>query len=152
MYLDDILKKLLYIFANHKNFMPKVVNFPNSVTIGIHSLIVLAREKKPMNAIVLAKKIGSSKHLVGKVLQRLVKYGILASYRGPTGGFILNKDPSAILIYDIYKSIEGEIDYGECPHEDQICPTNMCIRDNIIKKMTEEFVNYLKENTISDYL
>jgi Rrf2 family protein len=132
--------------------MPKVVNFSNSVTIGIHTLIVLAREKKPINAIVLAKKIGSSKHLVGKVLQRLVKDGLLTSSRGPTGGFLINRAPSEIQIYDIYKSIEGEVDYSGCPHEDQICPTNMCIRDNIINKMTLEFVNYLKENTIADYL
>lgn len=32
--------------------MPKVVNFSNSVTIGIHALIVLAREKRPINAII----------------------------------------------------------------------------------------------------
>jgi Rrf2 family protein len=101
---------------------------------------------------VLAEKIGSSKHLVGKVLQRLVKDGFLTSSRGPTGGFLINRDPSKIQIYDIYKSIEGEIDDSGCPHEDQICPTDMCIRDNIIKKMTVEFINYLKENTIADYL
>ena len=132
--------------------MPKIVNFSNSVTIGVHSLIVLARENKPINAIQLSGKIGSSRHLIGKVLQRLVKDGILTSSRGPAGGFVLNKNPDDILIYDIYRSIEGEIDYGGCPHEDQICPNNMCIRDNIIKKMTVDFVNYLKENTIADYL
>ena len=132
--------------------MPGIVHFPNSVTIGIHSLIILARENRALNAIQLSEKTGSSRHLTGKVLQRLVKYGILTSSRGPTGGFTLSKNPSDIWIYDIYRSIEGEIDYTGCPHDDQICPNNMCIRDNIIKKMTVDFINHLKENTIADYL
>ena len=108
--------------------MPKVIHFSEAASIGIHSLIVLAREKKAMNAIQLAEKIGASKHHIGKVLQRLVKDGLLTSSRGPTGGFKLKKEPSEILIYDIYRSIEGEIEIGECPDENHICPVDMCIR------------------------
>ena len=132
--------------------MTRVVNFPNSVIIGIHSLIVLAREKKPLNAIQLAQKLGTSRHLVGKILQNLVRDGYLTSTRGPAGGFSINMDPSEILIYDVYKSIEGEIDFQTCMHENQICPGHMCIRDNIINKMLRDFINHLKENTIIDYL
>jgi len=132
--------------------MPKIVNFSNAVTIGIHSLIILAREKKPINAIILARKMRSSKHHIGKVLQRLVKDGLLTSSRGPTGGFLINRDPGDIQIYDIYRSIEGEVEYGECPHDDHICPGDMCIRDNIIKTMTNDFVSYLKGHTIADYV
>lgn len=132
--------------------MPKVIHFSDAASIGIHSLIVLAREKKAINAIQLSEKIGSSKHHIGKVLQRLVKDGFLTSSRGPTGGFKIKKDPSSITIYDIYRSIEGEIEYGECPHENHVCPVDMCIRDTIIKKMSMEFANYLKENTLQQYL
>lgn len=132
--------------------MPKVINFSDAASIGIHSLIVLAREKKSLNAIQLSEKIGSSKHHIGKVLQRLVKDGLLSSTRGPKGGFKLKKDPSEIQIYDIYRSIEGEIEYGECPHENHVCPVDKCIRDNIIKKMSMDFISYLKENTLQQYV
>jgi Rrf2 family protein len=113
---------------------------------------VLARENKTFNAIQLSEKIGASKHHIGKVLQRLVKDGYLKSSRGPTGGFSIKKDPSEISMYDVYRSIEGEVDYGECPHEDRVCPVDKCIRDNLIKKMSTDFVNYLKDNTIADYI
>lgn len=132
--------------------MPKIVNFSNAVTIGIHSLIILAREKKPLNAIKLADKMGSSKYHIGKVLQKLVKDGLLTSLRGPTGGFRINRDPGDIQIYDIYRSIEGEVAYVECPRDDHICPGDMCIRDNIIKTLTTDFVTYLKSHTVEDYI
>jgi Rrf2 family protein len=132
--------------------MGKIIHFSEAATIGIHALVVLARENKSMNAIELSERIGPSKFHIGKVLQRLVKDGLLNSSRGPTGGFSIRKDPAEISIYDVYRSIEGEIDYGSCPYEDKICPFNKCIRDNIIKKMSLDFVAYLKENTIQDYI
>lgn len=132
--------------------MPKVINFSEAASIGIHSAILIAKADKPMNAIQLSEKIGSSKFNIGKVLQRLVKDGIFSSYRGPAGGFMLKKKPADILIYDIYRSIEGEVEYGECPHEHHICPLDKCIRDTIIKKMSEDFVTHLKANTLQDYI
>ena len=122
------------------------------MTIGMHSLIILAREKKPMNAIQLAGRIGSTKFHVAKVLQRLVKDGILSSMRGPTGGFNLMRDPSEITVFDIYRSIEGEIDYDECTHTNPITPIDKCIRETIVKKMTVDFVNYMKDHTVADYM
>ncbi len=122
------------------------------MTIGVHSLIILARKNRPMNAIQLADSIGSTKFHVAKVLQRLVKDGILNSMRGPTGGFRLNKPPSDVRIFDLYRSIEGEIDYGECNRTNPVTPINKCIRETIVKKMTNDFVNYLKDHTIADYM
>jgi len=132
--------------------MAKIINFSEAASIGIHSAILIARTNKPLNAIELSEKIGSTKFNVGKVLQRLVKDGILRSQRGPAGGFMLRKEPADILIYDIYRSIEGEVDYGECPHDHHICPLDKCIRDTIIKKISEDFVFLMKKNTLEDYL
>ncbi len=132
--------------------MAKVINFSDAASIGIHSAILIARSDKPMNAIHLSEKLGHSKFNIGKVLQRLVKDGIFTSFRGPAGGFKLKKKPADILIYDIYRSIEGEVEYGECPHEHHLCPVDKCIRDTIIRKMTTDFVSHLKANTLQDYL
>jgi len=46
---------------------------------------------------------------LGKILQSLAKSEILVSERGKKGGFKLNKKPENITIYDIIKSIEGEV-------------------------------------------
>jgi len=132
--------------------MPKIINFSDAASIGIHGLIVIAKSDKPLNAILLSEKIGFSKHHIGKVMQRLVKDGFLNSYRGPSGGFEMKKKPEEIKIYDIYRSIEGEVDMGECPHDLHICPTDICIRNDLIKRLSEEFVTYLQSRTLQEYL
>jgi len=132
--------------------MSKIINFSEAASIGIHSAILIARSDVPLNAVELSKKLGSSKYNIGKVLQRLVKDGILSSLRGPAGGFSLKKKPEDVLIYDIYRSIEGEVDSVNCNIDVHICPLDKCIRETIIIKLTEEFVNYLKAYTLKDYL
>ncbi len=82
--------------------MSKVINFSDAASIGMHSMILIAQSEIPVNAIQLSKKINFSKHHIAKVLQRLVKDGFLVSFRGPTGGFLLKKDATDILLYDIF--------------------------------------------------
>lgn len=132
--------------------MPKVIHFSDAASIGIHSMIHIAKAEKPLNAIQLSDKIHFSKHHIGKVLQRLVKDGYLISFRGPAGGFLLRKNPSDILIYDIYRSIEGEIDYGNCPNNEHSCPSDKCIRNSLVEKLSREFETYLKNYTLKDFL
>ena len=132
--------------------MSKVINFSDAASIGIHGLIVMSEAEKPLNAIELSEKIGYSKHHIGKVMQRLVKDGFLKSYRGPTGGFEMKKKPQDVRIYDIYKSLEGEVDMGECPHDVHICPVGKCIRNELIVKLSQEFVTYLQSRTLQDYI
>ena len=136
----------------HLSIMPQVIHFSDAASIGIHSLIILAREQKALNAIQLSEKINASRHHIGKVLQRLVKDGFLTSSRGPTGGFKLKKDPESITLYDIYRSIEGEIEYGECPHDHQVCPVDKCIRDNIIRNLSIDFIKHLKTSFLKEYV
>jgi len=132
--------------------MSKVINFSDAASIGIHSLIVISKSENPINAIKLSEKIGYSKHHIGKVMQRLVKDGFLKSYRGPTGGFEMKKKPQDIRIYDIYRSLEGEVDMGECPHDVHICQVDKCIRNELIVKLSQEFVTYLQSRTLQDYI
>lgn len=147
-----MLKYTIFDKPYESTIMAKVVNFSDAASIGIHSAIIIAKASKPVNAIQLSEQIGFSKFNIGKVLQRLVKDGILQSFRGPSGGFILRKKPEEIKIYDIYRSIEGEVDSGACPHEHHICPVDKCIRDSIVKKMSDDFVNILKSQTLLEYL
>jgi len=132
--------------------MPSIVNFSDAASIGIHGIIMLAKTGQPMNAIELSKRLGKSKHHIGKVMQRLVKTGFLDSYRGPTGGFQLRRKPEDIIMYDIYSAIEGEVEIRDCPSENPICPVNKCIFNNVVKILTTDFVNYMKNERLSEYI
>lgn len=132
--------------------MANIVNFSDAASIGIHGMIEIAKSDKPLNAIQLSEMTGYSKHHIGKILQRLVKVGMLKSFRGPTGGFLLRKNPDDILLYDIYVAIEGEVEYEECPLERHNCPIKKCIRKKVVNKLAQEFVDYMKSYTLLEYI
>lgn len=132
--------------------MASIINFSDAATIGIHSMIILCREGKPLNAIELSEKINKSKHHIGKVLQRLVKMGYLESQRGPTGGFKVVVDPATISMYDIYSAIEGPVNIKECEAHGSICPQQKCIFKNVVGHLSTTFINYMKNESLSEYI
>lgn len=132
--------------------MPSIVNYSDAATIGIHGVILLARNGEPMNAIELSKQLGKSKHHIGKVMQRLVKTGFLSSFRGPSGGFKLKRKPEEISMYEIYSAIEGPVEIRNCPSENPVCPLNKCIHNNVVKHLSQEFVDYMKKERLSEYI
>jgi Rrf2 family protein len=51
--------------------------------------------------------------LLAKVLQRLVRTGLLVSTQGTRGGYMLSRPPKAISVVDVVQAIDCE-QYGKC--------------------------------------
>lgn len=132
--------------------MAKVFSLSEAASIALHGVILIAQEKEGLNVIKIAERTDTSKHHVAKVMQRLVKAGYLTSQRGPSGGFVLRKDPKDINFLEIYEAIEGPIEVTDCPMDKQICPFDKCIMNNVTSKMTIEFRSFLSNQTIAHYL
>ncbi len=132
--------------------MAKVFTLSEAASIALHGMILIAQEKEGLNVLKIAERTDTSKHHVAKVMQRLVKAGYLSSQRGPSGGFILRKNPAEINFLEIYEVIEGPIEVGDCPMDKKICPFDKCLMDNVTNKMTLDFKDYLKNQTVNKYL
>ena len=132
--------------------MSKIVTLSEAGSIALHAMVLIAQKDKMTNVIEIAEETGSSKHHVAKVMQRLVKDKFLSSTRGPAGGFVMLKKPGEITLLEIYESIEGSIGLSDCIMEKQICPFTKCILNNIAKKMTADFIDYMKNQTLDKYL
>jgi len=132
--------------------MSRLFALSEASSIALHGLVLIAKSKDGLKVVDIAEKIDSSKHHVAKVLQRLVKAGFLASHRGPGGGFQLKLPPEEIDLLEIYETIEGEIVISQCPLDKPVCPFDKCIINNITGKMTAEFKDYLKSQTLKMFL
>ena len=133
--------------------MAKVINITEAVTIALHSVILIAKNKaKLVNVNYISKATGSSKFHIAKVLQKLVRDGILGSSRGPSGGFFLLDKPSTITLLEIYESIEGKIIVSRCPIGKETCPFGNCIFEDLTMNMTKDFKDYLKSRTVGSYM
>lgn len=132
--------------------MGNIVRLSEAATIGLHAMVVVATEGKAINVIKISEKIDSSRHHVAKVMQKLSRSGLLSSTRGPSGGFILKKQPEEITLFDIYKAVEGEPSSNGCPADKEECPFIKCIFDNIANKLSLEFKDYMEQKRLSTYV
>jgi len=123
-----------------------------AASIGIHSMVLIARNETGINAVKIAENTGSSKNHISKVLQRLVKSDLLKSVRGPAGGFMLKKNAEKISLLAIYESIEGPMEITDCPFENEVCHFDRCLMLNVVNKMALQFKRFLEKQTLKDYL
>ncbi|MFC1721614.1 RrF2 family transcriptional regulator [Patescibacteria group bacterium] len=79
---------------------------------GLKGLLYLARQKE--RRAVLTSEVSAAQDIpqsfLNKIFQKLVKAGILKSYRGYRGGFSLAKKPKEITLKKIVEILEGPID------------------------------------------
>jgi len=62
----------------------------------------------------IADYLGASEHTVGKMLQTLVKHGIINSFKGPTGGFYISEQQLQQPIITIVEAIDGKNSFRGC--------------------------------------
>ena len=72
--------------------------------------------------------------LLAKVLQKLVRKGLLVSQQGTNGGYVLARDPAAISIVDVMEALEGPISITPCERGDDCQQMRTCsVRDPLLK-------------------
>src|SRR6186713_86700 len=59
--------------------------------------------------------------LLAKVLQRLVRTGLLASTQGTRGGYTLSRPPKSISIADVIQAIDGPFTVTACSTDKHDC-------------------------------
>lgn len=130
--------------------MTGVVQISEAVSLAMHGMGLLAVSGRRMRVKEMAQRVHVSEAHLAKVFQRLVKAGLVESTRGPMGGFELSRDPSEIDLLEIYQSIEGHPKEGYCLIKGIECPFRKCIFGGTIAKMTEEFMEYLKNTNLGE--
>ena len=73
--------------------------------------------------------------LLAKVLQRLVRRGLLASHQGTRGGYRLAKPAASISVADVIQAVDGPVTVTACSPDDHACGqyTTCSIRDPLWK-------------------
>lgn len=93
------------------------MNLSNTCKAAIKSVIFLAsRFNSEENATikVIASQVGENEHTIGKLLQTLVKQGIIKSTKGPAGGFYLDNKQYQSSIIDVVYAIDGPQVFSRC--------------------------------------
>jgi Rrf2 family protein len=95
----------------------------------------------------LAEMYGLPQEALAKLLQRLVKHGLLQSQQGTNGGYSLARDPRMISALDVIRALEGPLFMTSCTTAKGSCEqtTRCTIREPLrkVSKSIEEVLSCL---------
>ena len=74
---------------------------------------------KPVSAKEISESLNISFEFLSKTLQALIKYGLINSQQGKSGGYFLAKNSSEITISDIINALDEHSEVVECAAEDE---------------------------------
>jgi Rrf2 family protein len=98
----------------------------------------------------IARTYGIPTELLAKILQKLVKSGLLVSHQGAEGGYALARDPDSVTAFEVIKAIDGPLLITSCVTSHGDCtqaPT--CTVKEPLGKVNEIIVKALNSVTIS---
>jgi Rrf2 family protein len=121
---------------------------------GLIALCHLARRSKTGSAKEIADNYRIPLPLLSKVLQSLVRNGLLVSEQGAAGGYRLARAPQEISALEVIRSIDGPIILTHCftEHDQEIqCEqSELCPVREPLRKVHEGVLRLLSSITISD--
>jgi Rrf2 family protein len=89
--------------------------------------------------------------LMAKVLQRLVRRGLLDSQQGTRGGYQLSRGATEISVADVIQAIDGPVTVTACSTDDQTCEQfSRCNVRHPLQRVRERILTALGECTIAE--
>ena len=118
---------------------------------GLIALRHLAGKPRGASAKDIADNYGIPLSLLSKVLQKLVRDGLLISVQGTHGGYRLARDPHEITTLEVIRTIDGPIILTQCFTEHSECgQSDRCTVREPLRKVHEGILRLLSSITISD--
>lgn len=133
--------------------MARLIQLSEAASIALHGVAFIARAPEEVFTVrQIAESSGASENHIAKVLQRLVKAGLLRSLRGPRGGFALQRPREEISFLEVYEAIEGRVTESPCPLHRGVCPFTRCMFGGLLSKVNAEILDYFRTKKISDFV
>jgi Rrf2 family protein len=92
---------------------------------ALRIVAMLAGKEKQIEARVISEENDIPYRFTLKILRKMVQAGLIKSYRGVNGGYILNKEPSEISLREVIEVIDGKIEINRCLDEPEMCKNTM---------------------------
>jgi len=119
--------------------------------IAMKHLALRGDEGASSSAREIAEQYDIPIELMAKVLQRLVRSGLLASHQGTRGGYELGRAPDSISVADVIQAIDGPLQVTACSTDDEQCDqfAKCNVRDPLWR-IKERILDALRSSTLAD--
>ena len=109
--------------------------------------------KKPINLTEISLRQGISLSFLEQLFLKLKKNNLVLSSRGPSGGYILSRDPEEIKLSSIISAVDEKIKTVKCKKESKKgCngKSVKCITHDLWEDLETHIHNFFEKNTLKD--
>ena len=123
---------------------------------ALRIVTVLAEHSERTDAKSLSEKTSVTPRFTLKILHKLAVGGIVKSYKGVGGGYVLAVSPSELTLKNVIELIDGPIAIARCIESAEGCALNhdkaACTYHHIFDSLSLDLARKLDKITISDVI
>jgi Rrf2 family protein len=124
-----------------------LMQIPRRVDYGLRAIIYLSTQdpEKCCSTAEIARQQNVPRKFLEKIIQDLMRRGLIRSKRGSCGGYTLARLPDQISFYDVIEALEGPIAVNACMDDELSCDqlprcAMVGVWSEIQQKVTEVFI------------
>lgn len=126
-----------------------------SANYALRAVLFLAQhlEDAPLNADTVAAALGVPRNYLGKVLHALVRARVLASIRGPRGGFVLARAPTEVALIAVVGPFQQIDESRVCLLGNRACnPEQPCGAHERWRHLADPVAEFFRRTTVATML
>ncbi len=105
---------------------------------------------KPVNLYNISERQSISLSYLEQLFVKLRKQGLVKSYKGPGGGYILGNSLANLKISEIIQAVDDDMDARTCRGNKNCRDNKKCITHDLWNGLTKEIYQYLDKISLGD--
>ena len=114
--------------------------------------IAIHGNNSPITLCGISKRHSISVSYLEQLFVKLRRNGLVKSYKGPGGGYVLAKPADMINVSQIIKSVDDDMDARSCKGMKNCREQNQCLTHDLWNNLTTYVYDYLDKITLTDVI
>ena len=130
-----------------------VMQIPRRVDYALRAVIYLSNQDPERSCSIseIAKHQAVPRKFLEKIIQGLIRSGLVKSKRGPDGGYSLARSPHEISFQDVIEALDGPIAVNVCMDEHLSCDhLPRCTMMEVWREVQRKVVDVFARTTLAD--
>lgn len=122
---------------------------------GLRLMLALGlnSKKEPLSLKDIAKSEKISEKYMSQIIIPLKSRGLVTTFRGAHGGYVLSRPASQIKLLDIIETLEGDMCLVDCVKKPDMCERSTeCVTRDIWDEMSGLLTGFLEKLTLEDII
>ncbi len=112
--------------------------------------LALHEDFGPVSLTDISRRQGISLSYLEQLFLRLRKYGLIASARGPGGGYRLQQSGADISVAEVIRAVDEQVDATRCGGHRNCQAEQRCLTHDLWEDLSEHITGFLSGISLSD--